>query len=137
MRTIIFRGKCIQSNDWVSGDLIHGVGSKEGEMFILPNRVNLAYVKHCDPIDGVKVIPETIGQFTGLSDKNGKQIFEGDIVRGYHYNGNKKFDSLIQFRNGEFKTIVNGYKVQTGVGSWDIPLEVVGNIFENHELILF
>lgn len=64
-REILFRGYGILSNEWVEGDLIHGVGSKSGNIYILPNKVNLAYVKNCDPVDGVKVHPDSVGQFTG------------------------------------------------------------------------
>ena len=41
-REIKFRGRCVRSNDWVHGDLIHGVASKSGNLYILPNRINLA-----------------------------------------------------------------------------------------------
>ena len=60
---IMFRGKCKVSGEWVSGDLIHGVGAKHGRVYILPRQVNLAYVKHCDPLDGVEVFQETVSFF--------------------------------------------------------------------------
>lgn len=81
MRQILFRGKCKQSKEWVYGDLIHGVGAKNGRIYILPNKMNLANVKHCDPLDGVEIEVETIGQFSGILDKNGEKAFEGDIVK--------------------------------------------------------
>jgi len=100
MREILFRGRCEKSNDWICGDLIHGVGHKQGNVYIMPNKHNLAYVKHCDPLDGVKVIPETVGQFTGLEDKNKKKIFEGDVIEDFR----KSFKYKCVFRdNGAFE----------------------------------
>lgn len=79
MREIKFRGMDCSGN-WVYGDIIHGVGCKDGKMYILPQVKNLAAIPNCDPLDGVRVNPGTIGQFTGIKAKNGTKIFEGDII---------------------------------------------------------
>ena len=73
-----------------------------------------------------EVIPETVGQFTGLCDKNGKKIFEGDIVESP--NGTQGF---IEWQNAECAFLVNiGDDWQT---MDDCPYEVIGNIYDNEE----
>ena len=73
MREILFRGKTKQG-EWVYGlpfytnEIIDGIESKDGKLYY--------------------VLPETVGQFTGLTDKNGKKVFEGDIV-GYTNSDNE------------------------------------------------
>jgi len=70
-------------------------------------------------------------EFIGLTDKNGTKIFECDKVRGYHFNGEFKFDSVVEFKSGQFKTIVKGWEANSAVSSWAIPIEVIGNIYED------
>ena len=127
MRTIKFRGKDILSGDLVYGDLIHGVGSKNSRMYILPTVVNLAGIKNCHPLDGVEVDPETVGQFTGLFDKNGKEIFEGDIIE----------EEIVYFDDLYLGFFVKGDFVEgEHKPLYDIHLpEIIGNIFDNPELL--
>ncbi len=126
MRQIIFRGKCVESGEWVEGDVIHGVNLKKDKMYILPLVKNLAYVKHCDPIDGVEILHETVSQFTGMVDKNKKQIFENDICKQEQWScGFVRFDY--------------GWAIDYGTHSHDMPqyycdyLEIIGNKFDNAE----
>jgi len=144
MRQIKFRGLRIDKSEMVFGDLIHGVGSKAGRVFILPDKMNLAYVKDCHPLDGVEVIPESVGQFTGLHDKNGKEIYEGDVSICFNIGKH-----IVEYYNGSF-----GYWLHKGepfqyfvayaensnfkwVNGKSAEIEIIGNLHQNPELLTF
>ena len=115
MRDILFKGKRVDNGEWT-----------EGYFFKSWDKVFLLWGMTGDCPNMEEVVPETVGQFTGLCDKNGKKIFEGDIVESP--NGTQGF---IEWQNAECAFLVNiGDDWQT---MDDCPYEVVGNIYDNKE----
>ena len=140
-REIKFRGKRVDNEKFVKGDLLHGVNHKKGKMYILPIIGGVMGLGHgLDPLDGYEVMSETVGQYTGLKDKNGKEIYEGDIVQITI--GGVKFNfGVVTF--GKFKAEIYecyGWYVylngkQTSEAGLYEEFEIVGNVYENPELL--
>lgn len=125
MREIRFRGKRRDNKEWIYGSYVR-CGEWMKKDFIMPDEDTR--ILYCYVVD-----PSTIGQFTGLLDKNGKEIYEGDIV---------------QDRWGIHAVVFDGYRFNLKdfyVSCYDSPedgfsecvdqIEVIGNIHDNAEMI--
>lgn len=150
-REILFRGKRIDNGEWVEGYFVKGEWyfDKKEIYALLP--LDLCFFPRCEISEWVEVDPKTICQYTGLTDKNGRKIFEGDIITYQHDNDDCPFPNkdtkrrvgrvyfqefrscfaVAEGRNGSdrinqdlFKYVQNGNRV-----------EVIGNIFDNPELL--
>lgn len=127
MREILFRGKQKDNGEWVEGYYNYATDGYNLELHLISDKITGIHTE---------VIPETVGQYTGLTDKNGKKIFEGDIIgtdiaRPY---------LIVEFRDGCFMFNCN----DGGKDYYDIMLpileeaqteykygEVIGNIHDN------
>ena len=132
MRTIKFRGKTHGNGKWYYGSLVYSNEINAAIYF----QIGSGLVK---TMDWVYVIPETIGQFSGLYDCNGNKIYEGDIVEwekdGLMY--------VVKFWDGMFYAsvkecndgIFGGFPLHALTKHDDRKCKIVGNIFDNPELL--
>ena len=123
MRTIIFRGKRLDNGEWVVGNLIQGDQSF---------------------IEGLEVDPETVGQFTGLHDKNGNEIYEGDVLDVLYNIYIERENVCVVYGDVEVETTPGFYLSDNGTTecdhTWDFrdfmpDRKVIGNIHDNPELL--
>jgi uncharacterized phage protein (TIGR01671 family) len=140
MREILFRGKRKVNGEWVHG-------------FLFVSRKGEYKIKWYDPEYGSaktsEVYPETVGQYTGLTDKNGKKIFEGDMIKPFDDEIDKM---VVEFHYGQFLLCLygdRGYMAEYGweesgnygcfeaepLSSYGKDIEVIGNIHDHPELL--
>ena len=139
-RKILFRGKRVDNGEWIEGSLLSFESgapaiAQSKSIALFPKEKSMISIANC-----FEVIPETVGQYTEIKDKNGKRIFEGDIVdvSGYDYVepsfsccGEVVMGGLIGvgIMEGPSKCIPL-YELQ---GEYCTEIEVMGNIYDNPE----
>lgn len=143
MREILFRGKKLETSvfdktDWVYGSFIDSGNHEQVAIYPWFNGASTMTVRQLVYVGMESVKPETVGQFTGLTDKNGKKIFEGDIVHCVSWMDEANL--VVIFEDGEFRMVLcEKYKDYIpGCGFYAIRCfdkEVIGNIHDNPELL--
>ena len=144
MREILFRGKRLDNGDWVEGAFLN---DRDGSFYICPAVSDISYG------DGgnrrrigcwYKVDPSTVGQYTGLKDKNGERIFEGDIIAVPYEEDRDPVEGIfIYYENGKVyfdETHFGWYVKFVGdeLSLWefdDCGVEIIGNIHDNPEFM--
>jgi len=134
-REMLFRGKRLNNGEWVCGNLIQ-MDSEGSQSFIFP------FYKYASSLTCAQIVSmfmvavdsATVGQFTGLCDKNGKKIFEGDVCKDRIGEFIVKCDSEnARFLGFYLPTVARDTRI-CYVGRFP-PVEVIGNIHDNPELV--
>lgn len=117
-KVILAHGKCIHTQEWTEG---YFVGTHNGKSYI------------CQPNIGiVEIYPDSVGDYIGIDDRNGKHIFDGDVVRHYNHATNKEYFEIGIIRWNQQDACFERTSSPVAVRvSTKCEYEVVGNIFDN------
>ena len=141
MREILFRGKRYDNKEWVEGGYIP-FDVDSGYTYIVEpyNYASTLSALDLIKLNSILVIPDTVGQYTGLTDKNGKKIFEGDIVS---YFNKEILNSEVIYKDGcfmfrfisEYTQRMRQTKQEPIFDNVSVCGEIIGNIWDNPEIL--
>lgn len=141
MREILFRGKRLNNGEWVQGDFIQ---LHDERKYVVNNKFGACIDNKGNFINTeapfvCEVDPATVGQYTGSRDKNGKKIFEGDIISFDYVGKNLGVDGIeaVIFENGKFGVKWGWHSEFVCLdGFANTTLEVIGNTYDNPERLV-
>ena len=132
MREILFRGKDLRTGEWVFGSF--GIFTELDGSGPMQYDIMAAQEESSHPVN-----PDTVGQYTGMTDKNGRKIFEGDILKGeYELDGaHGEFHEAVLWEGGSWAIQECGYDYTADILTDETAAEcvIVGNIHDNPELM--
>ena len=132
MREILFKTKRKDNGEWVEGyyaKLGYGNNTKH---FIIQNvslQEDISYFEY------IEIDIDTICQYTGLTDKNGKKIWENDICDTFENDSKEMLRNVVKFEDGCFKVFKKHYLSMHLDCYEESDLKVIGNIFDNPDLL--
>lgn len=139
MREVKFRGRCVLTGEWLHGGLIQ-----------LENVTRICWVDERNIFSSATIDKKTLAQYTGLKDKNGREIYEGDIVRFVNFDSSggqradREITGVIKYQSGLYEIWNNneseffesdGAFILNHAWLQDDEFEVIGNIYENPKLL--
>ena len=144
MREILFRGKRIDNGEWIEGYYVETVDYRTDSAVHLIIELPSTFYPRGEIAGEYEINSSTIGQYTGLTDKNGKKIFEWDILK-IHYTTelfgetlSTQYNALVMFEDGcnVAKGIFDGAELVGDLSAFsNDEVEVIGNIHDNPELL--
>lgn len=123
MKTIKFRGYNKKNSQWLYGFYLQN----RGEHFVCPDEFATG-----KSWENYEVDPTSVGQFTGLFDKNGREIYEGDIIR---HSPKSDIYYIIEWHDCGLIAKQIGSSSYAGITYWINITEVIGNIYDNPEIL--